>query len=237
MDLRNDIVKYWNLRAQGYSQSNREEFADKESFYGQLLTRWASEIKAIKPKALDLGCGPGFFSLILAQMGFDVTGVDASPEMIQSARENARINDLNIQFVLSDATDPEVFGPFDLIVTRNLVWNLTDPASAYQNWSKLLKSNGLLLIFDGNHYYYLTDSKYRFPESPCSSHKHIGQVDPAMMEKIARELPMSKHLRPEYDVSLLQASGLIIRKLQTLRTVNRDNEDLVADFLIVAQHR
>ena len=91
MDLRNDIVKYWNLRAQGYSQSNREEFADKESFYGQLLTRWASEIKAIKPKALDLGCGPGFFSLILAQMGFDVTGVDASPEMIQSARENARI--------------------------------------------------------------------------------------------------------------------------------------------------
>ena len=237
MDLHNDIVSYWNLRAQGYSQSNREEFADKQSLYGRLLSHWASQITAANPKALDLGCGPGFFSLILAQTGFDVTGVDASPEMIKNACENARANDLNIQFVLSDATDPDVRGPFDLIVTRNLVWNLPDPVTAYQNWSKLLKSDGLLLIFDGNHYYYLTDSKYRFPESPRSSHKHIGQVDPAMMEKIARELPMTKHLRPEYDVSLLQASGLIIKKLQILRTVNRDNEDLVADFLIVAQHQ
>jgi|GEM_PF-3669082 len=34
MDLHNDIVSYWNLRAQGYSQSNREEFADKQSFMG-----------------------------------------------------------------------------------------------------------------------------------------------------------------------------------------------------------
>ena len=237
MDLHNDIVSYWNLRAQGYSQSNREEFADKQSLYGRLLSHWASQITAANPKALDLGCGPGFFSLILAQTGFDVTGVDASPEMIKNACENARANDLNIQFVLSDATDPDVRGPFDLIVTRNLVWNLPDPATAYKNWSKLLKSDGLLLIFDGNHYYYLTDSKYQFPESPRSSHKHICQVDPLVMQKIAGKLPMSKHLRPEYDISLLQRSGLVVRQQQILRTVNRDNEDLVADFLIVAQHQ
>lgn len=234
MDLKDNIVGYWDLRAQGYSLANREEFADKQSVYGRLLTAWASKITSPNPKALDLGCGPGFFSLILSQMGFHVTGVDASPKMIEQARANAAENGLSAHFILSDAIHPKLSEHYDLIVTRNLVWNLTDPATAYKNWSKLLKQNGLMLIFDGNHYYYLTEPKYRFPEGPQSSHKHIGQVDPSVMEKIATELPMTKHLRPQYDETLLQANGLVVVAEQILRTVSRGDESLVADFLIVA---
>ena len=199
MDLKDNIVCYWDLRAQGYSLANREEFADKQSVYGRLLTAWASKITTSNPKALDLGCGPGFFSLILSQMGFQVTGVDASPKMIDQARANAAENGLSAQFILSDATHPKLSEHYDLIVTRNLVWNLTDPATAYKNWSKLLKQNGLMLIFDGNH-----------------------------------ELPMTKHLRPQYDETLLQANGLVVVAEQILRTVSRGDESLVADFLIVA---
>ena len=54
------------------------------------------------------------------------------------------------------------------------------------------------------------------------------------MERIATELPMTKHLRPQYDETLLQANGLVVVAEQILRTVSRGDESLVADFLIVA---
>ena len=36
---------------------------------------------------------------------------------------------------------------FDVIVSRNLTWNLHDPKKAYQSWERVLKSGGLLLNF------------------------------------------------------------------------------------------
>ena len=64
MELLKDIEKYWTNRAAGYSQVNREELA------GENRHHWLRELTAHIPagrkeelEILDIGTGPGFFSI------------------------------------------------------------------------------------------------------------------------------------------------------------------------------
>jgi SAM-dependent methyltransferase len=59
----------------------------------------------VKPcKTIDLGCGAGNYAIYLASLGFDVTGVDISPEAIEIAKENARKREVNCNFLVADVT-------------------------------------------------------------------------------------------------------------------------------------
>ena len=69
-ELGEKIVSYWGNRAEGYSEYNREELA------GDKWQDWITEIKKQLPKKekseiriLDIGTGPGFFAILLAQEG------------------------------------------------------------------------------------------------------------------------------------------------------------------------
>ena len=149
------IQHYWGLRAEGYSLSNVEELADADNLYRNLLQRWLPG-SHLGQKSLDIGCGPGFLAIELAKLGFTATGVDSCEAMIDQAKRNTRA--WNIRLILNDAAE-NLFSDntFDVIASRNLVWNLPDPEKAYHQWFKWLKPHGKLIIFDGNHYRYLTD--------------------------------------------------------------------------------
>jgi SAM-dependent methyltransferase len=54
-------------------------------------------------RALDLGCGSGFWSVHLAERGWDVTGVDIVPKAVRSARERAREAGVEVEFVEGSA--------------------------------------------------------------------------------------------------------------------------------------
>ena len=61
------------------------------------------ETGAIVPdKALDIGCGEGFYSIYLASRGFDVLGIDLSERAIRHARQNAERAGFNIAFEAID---------------------------------------------------------------------------------------------------------------------------------------
>ena len=150
------IQEYWGMRAEGFSLSNNDEFADPDNPYRQLLQRKLG-LNHSGQKALDVGCGPGFLAIELAKMGYKSTGIDSSEPMLVRARENAR--GLVERFLLADAIEaPFTDNSFDVIASRNVVWNLPDPMRAYKNWFRWLKPSGILIVFDGNHYRYLTDS-------------------------------------------------------------------------------
>jgi 2-polyprenyl-3-methyl-5-hydroxy-6-metoxy-1,4-benzoquinol methylase len=60
----------------------------------------------IKPgKALDVGCGTGYYSIFLSQNGFDVTGIDISENAILEATKKAVESKSNIKFVTLDALE------------------------------------------------------------------------------------------------------------------------------------
>ena len=51
---------------------------------------------------LDLCCGPGRCSIVLAKKGFSVTGVDLSPYLLDKARGRSRAEDLRIEWIPED---------------------------------------------------------------------------------------------------------------------------------------
>jgi 2-polyprenyl-3-methyl-5-hydroxy-6-metoxy-1,4-benzoquinol methylase len=53
-------------------------------------------------RLLDVGCGPGWTSLLLAKAGYDVTGVDISERMIEIAQERSARENTPVDFVVGD---------------------------------------------------------------------------------------------------------------------------------------
>jgi len=69
-----------------------------------LLDREESGREPPYGRALDLGCGTGFWSVRLAQRGWDVTGVDIVPKAVRTARERARRAGVKGAFVQGSIT-------------------------------------------------------------------------------------------------------------------------------------
>ena len=86
MELLNQIEEYWTKRAEGYSQVNQEELATRQrQVWLENLREHLPGKKPEETKILDIGTGPGFFAIILAQAGYQVTAVDYKAEMLKEA--------------------------------------------------------------------------------------------------------------------------------------------------------
>ena len=51
---------------------------------------------------LALCCGPGRHSIVLARRGFTVTGVDRTPFLLEKAKQRAKTENVNVEWILSD---------------------------------------------------------------------------------------------------------------------------------------
>ncbi|MFG1946124.1 class I SAM-dependent methyltransferase [Nonomuraea sp. NPDC048826] len=112
------------------------------------LTQWlpsgASDI-------LDLGCGTGSLTLLLAQQGHRPTGVDLSPRMIEQAARKLEQAGFGAPLLVGDAADPPVEpgARFDVILVRHLLWTLPAPEQALRRWLELLRPGGRLVLVEG----------------------------------------------------------------------------------------
>lgn len=100
---------------------------------------------------LDLGCGTGGHTLILAEKGYKVAGIDLSEEMLEISRKKARKGELNIEFIEGDIRNIELGQKFDAVISMFAVvsYQITneDLISTFKVALKHLKKNGLF-IFD-----------------------------------------------------------------------------------------
>lgn len=97
---------------------NAKEYAKDFSFvpaYGKGLI----DLIRAEPGStcLDLGCGNGTLTAELEAAGFDVTGMDASPEMVELARATRP----ELRFVLGDATSFELDEPVDVVFSNSML--------------------------------------------------------------------------------------------------------------------
>ncbi len=99
---------------------------------------------------LDMGCGTGSLSILLAEQGCTVTGIDVSPAMLALAEEKAVAAGYPVMFHIMDAAYPQFSTQhFDAIVCRHLLWALPDPAQVLRRWSELLMPGGSLHLIEG----------------------------------------------------------------------------------------
>ncbi|MCG5431511.1 class I SAM-dependent methyltransferase [Mycobacterium sp. MYCO198283] len=74
----------------------------------------------IRGKVLDIGCGTGEHSILLARAGYDVLGVDFAPHAVERARANAAARGVDVRFAVADALDLPGDMLFDTVVDSAL---------------------------------------------------------------------------------------------------------------------
>ena len=112
-----------------------------------LLTR---HLPAPPARIADLGCGTGTLSLLLAEEGYAVDGVDFSSAMVD--RATAKAGDRpDVRFVVADASEPPLApAAYDVVLCRHVLWALEDPSAALGRWVELLTGRGRLVLVEGS---------------------------------------------------------------------------------------
>lgn len=213
---------YWTQRAPGYSRINREELATQQrEVWRQALTeRISSRFPDRTPDeihVLEVGTGPGFFAILLAEAGYRVTAIDLTPSMLDQARYNAGDLCSRIDFREMNAEALDFDNErFDLILSRNLTWNLPNPELAYADWARALKPGGMIMVLDANWYAYLLDDGARKAyEQDRENSVREGLEDFNVgsrfdcMEEIAMKMPLTRACRPAWDLQVLTDLGLL----------------------------
>jgi len=143
------IRHYWDHEAATFDDEPDHGLRDPivREAWTKLLV---NSLPAPPASVLDIGCGTGSLSLVLAELNYDVTGIDLSEAMIAGARAKTKAAGYSIRFQVMDACNPD-FAPqqFDVIVCRHLLWALPDPALALRRWSKILIPRGRLVLIEG----------------------------------------------------------------------------------------
>ncbi|MCR4790439.1 MAG: class I SAM-dependent methyltransferase [Treponemataceae bacterium] len=205
------VVKYWARRSESFYQLRKDELGSDKS------EKWLSEIStkiselgldfSKNLSVLDLGCGAGFFEILLASKGCSVSGIDLTREMVDKANMMIRQNGLDAEKVHAVQMDAEKLNfedeSFDIVISRNLTWTLPHPTEAYKDWYRVLKKGGILLNFDAEYAKGAHDLKN--PEN--MAHRNISDSLKDECHSIYHMLTVSTLNRPEWDCELLKQIG------------------------------
>lgn len=203
----------WTRSSAGYGRIIQNELSSfRVRAWQQLLTEHMPSGSPLS--VLDIGVGPGFFTVILAKLGHRLTGIDASEGMIQQAQANAADQQIEAEFYLMDShrmSFPDC--QFDAVVCRNVTWTLRDPASAYREWKRVLKPGGRLLVFDANWNLFRYDEALAKKVADREEQFRARYGEPydtyegPEEEKEMGRFPLDDKIRPDWDVETLQAIG------------------------------
>ena len=200
------IAGYWSKRSDSFQAQRRAEL------HSSMADRWLLEIQKYLPqrklKILDVGCGSGFFTILLGKQGHEVLGTDLTPDMIEKSRELAKEEGVDCKFEIMDAENLDFPDEtFDVVISRNLTWTLPDAGHAYEEWCRVLKKGGILLNFDANYGSSNFADTSHLPEN--HTHNQVGMDMMQECEEIKKQLPISSYIRPAWDVETLGNLGIL----------------------------
>ena len=140
----------WDHEAQVFDEAADHGLRDPAT-----RTAWQRLLLPLLPEhpqaVADLGCGTGTLTILLAQAGHHVHGVDFSPQMLDIARNKATNVAPAPKFTEGDVAAPALpAGSFDVVLSRHVLWAMPDPQAALHSWARLLRAGGQLLLIEGN---------------------------------------------------------------------------------------
>lgn len=209
-DIKIKVTDYWTERAGSFLlQRQRELESSKAAKWLQEITAWLPDTKSMDRPVhiLDVGCGAGYFAVLLGKEGYQVTGIDLTREMVVKAQELIRENGPYPETVRVMEMDAEKLSfeadTFDAVITRNLTWTLPHPIEAYQEWYRVLKKGGVLLNFDAE---YAKNAHSLFSVESVA-HKDISDKLKEDCHELYHMLTISTFDRPEWDKEVLTHIG------------------------------
>jgi len=142
-------AEFWDAEAGGFDDQPDHGLGDPT-----VRAAWAGLLLPLMPpspaRVVDLGCGTGSLSLLMAEAGHRVSGLDISPAMVALAQEKLAGAGHEAEFSVGDAaTPPWRPGSFDVVLTRHVLWAMADPDAALTAWIDLLAPKGRLVLVEG----------------------------------------------------------------------------------------
>ncbi len=126
-----------------YSMRNNCDYEGWAKYVGEKIKRYAPDAK----RGIDVACGSGYFTRALKSQGYNMVGIDISPEMLTSAQQITAKEGLFIPYFQGDMTCLKVSEKADFITAINDAINcLPDNKleKAFICLNKALKSGGVL---------------------------------------------------------------------------------------------
>lgn len=144
-----DTRTYWDKQAATFDDEADHGLTDPDTRHA-----WATLLESVLEDShcavVDLGCGTGSLSILLAQRGHPVLGIDVSPNMVERAADKAHLDGLDIEFMAGDVQTIAVpQTPYGAVVSRHLLWAVPDPEALVARWSAGLTGDGLFVAIEG----------------------------------------------------------------------------------------
>jgi len=174
-----DTREMWDRQAATFDDEADHGLRDP-----QVSNAWAALLTAALPAApasvVDLGCGTGSLSVVLAQAGHRVRGLDVSARMLEVARRKATGHGVDAAFVHGDASHPP-FRPasVDVVLARHVLWALPEPRKALARWVALLRPAGRLVLIEGR---WATGAGLSVPECVSLVRQHRREADVKLLD-------------------------------------------------------
>lgn len=129
------------------------DYRKRGEYFHEIIRRFKTTKENI---LLDLACGTGSISEVMAGLGYDVIGVDNSDEMLGMAIEKKFDSGLNIQYLCQDMRKLDMFGTIDVTICAldsiNHLSSLDDVRKVFERTAFFSEIGGLF-IFDVNTLY------------------------------------------------------------------------------------
>jgi len=149
--VKRQVAAHWNRRAAGFDN----DFGHSIRIQGERAA-WDRVLDVVIEgrsglDVLDAGCGTGFLAFEFQSRGHRVIGVDFAREMIELARRKAVVLQADMRLEEGDAENlPFDSHSFDIVVSRHVLWTLPHPEAAIEEWIRVLRPGGRLVVIDGH---------------------------------------------------------------------------------------
>jgi glycosyltransferase involved in cell wall biosynthesis/SAM-dependent methyltransferase len=151
-------------------------------------------------KILDVGCGSGWLSEYFARLGYAVTGIDISDDLIRMGRERVASvpydldheTSLTCSFLTHDIEIEPLPEKFDAVICYDSLHHLVDERAVFRNLATMLDVGGLLFILEGH--------------KPAAGSATEDELRDVMHQYGTLESPFSS----DYLGELISANGLVV---------------------------
>lgn len=188
--LANKLPRY---RGDGMDVETHRHFCD----FANMAVALALPVGA---RILDVACGSGWLSEYFARLGYDVTGIDISPALVQLSEERVRAmpplidheKTIQCRFRVHDIEASPFPEKFDAVICYDALHHFVDEQASVRHIAEMLPVGGLLFILEGNR-----------PPQASTAEEELVEV---MREFRTLESPFD----PAYLTQLLDQNGLAI---------------------------
>ncbi|HMS32097.1 MAG TPA: class I SAM-dependent methyltransferase [Candidatus Saccharibacteria bacterium] len=159
--VKNILKKLDDIAIDGAGERMVPEFHKNNLFYSEHLQRYQAAKPLIKDKVvLDIACGSGYGTYMLAKEAKKIYGVDVSPEAVRYAKDN--YDHKNITYTSGSGTNiPLDSASVDVVTTFETIEHIDDYEQFVREIKRVLKPDGLLIIStpndseygEGNHFH------------------------------------------------------------------------------------